>query len=177
MNKRAVFLDRDGVINEVFLKKKKPVSPHGFEEFRFMKGISGPLEQFRKLGFLNIIVTNQPDIARGLLDIRELEKMHKKIKDKLPIDDIRVCPHDDKDMCACRKPKPGLLIKAAEDWGVELARSYVIGDSRRDIEAGKRAGCITVLLNKRYNNEDEIDSDFRVRRLSEFAKILKNREV
>lgn len=174
---KAIFLDRDGVINEVIVKGNKPFSPSRLDDFVLLSDIKQALKIFKELGFLNIIVTNQPDIARGLLAKKDLEKMHDHIKGSLPIDGILLCPHDDKDMCLCRKPKPGLLKKAEGKWGIDLSRSYLIGDTWRDIEAGNVAGCTTVLLNKPYNRECARNCDLNVDSLNELAQFLKRQEA
>ena len=154
---RAVFLDRDGVINRVILRDGKPFSPRTLKEFVFHEGIEEFLAESRKAGFLNIVFTNQPDIARGLADSNVVQSMHDSIRKSLPVDDIFLCPHDDKDNCRCRKPKPGMLIDAAEKWNIDLDASFVIGDQSRDVEAGKKAGCFTVLLDCPYNKNVECD--------------------
>jgi len=168
--KKAIFLDRDGVINKAILKEGKPFSPRRFEEFKLFDGIREVLEKFKKKDFLNIIVTNQPDIARGLIERETLEKMHKFIKENLPIDDIFVCPHDDIANCHCRKPKPGMLLEAAKKWDINLNESFIIGDSWKDIEAGKAVGCATILLDNLYNKEAE--PDFRARDIDLAMKII-----
>jgi D-glycero-D-manno-heptose 1,7-bisphosphate phosphatase len=149
----AVFLDRDGVINRAIVRDGKPFSPRMFEEFELADGVDVALQAFRNLGLMRFIVTNQPDVVRGLMTVGELEKMHTYIRNTLPVDGIFVCPHDDADGCRCRKPKPGLLLEAAQKWGVHLPSSFMIGDSWKDMEAGARAGCMTILLDMPYNLE------------------------
>jgi len=166
----AVFFDRDGVINKVMIQDGKPFSPRRFKEFKFVEGVENVLERLKREGFLNIIVTNQPDIARGLMEWKELNKMHEYIKENLPIDDIFVCPHDDKDNCECRKPKPGMFFEAAKKWNINLNASFMIGDSWRDIEAGKAAGCITILVDMPYNQR--VDPDYRVEKIEEVLSII-----
>lgn len=170
--KRAIFLDRDGVINKVILKEGKPFSPRKFERFELFGEIREVLEKFRREDFLNIVITNQPDITRNLIKWETLERMHKFIKENLPIDDIFVCPHDDIDSCQCRKPKPGMLLEAAKKWDIDLNGSFLIGDRWKDIEAGKNAGCITILIDYLYNKE--VGSDFRVNDLHSAIKIILN---
>jgi D-glycero-D-manno-heptose 1,7-bisphosphate phosphatase len=151
--KKAVFLDRDGVINRVLLRKGKPSSPRNAGEFDFINGIGPALRRLKEKGLLVIVATNQPDIARGRLAPAELEKMHNSIRKRLPIDDIFYCPHDDNQNCSCRKPKPGMLIAAARKWGIDLNRSFLIGDSRKDLEAGKAAGCTAILIRTPSNRD------------------------
>ena len=172
--RKAIFLDRDGVLDKVIMREGKPSSPRKFEEFKLLAGAKECLDEFKKMGFLNIIVTNQPDIKRGLLKIEDLEKMHRLVREKLPVDDIMVCPHDDRDHCSCRKPKPGLIKQAVRKWSVDLKKSYVIGDSWKDMGAGRAAGCSTILIKRKYN-EDLKDYDFKVNSLKEAVKIIKNK--
>jgi D-sedoheptulose 7-phosphate isomerase len=155
--RRAVFLDRDGVINRVILKDGKPFSPKTVKELVLNAGIADFLAKTKKAGFLNIVFTNQPDIARGLMDSKNLQAMHDFLLKNLAIDDIYLCPHDDADNCLCRKPKPGMLIEAARKWEIDLNGSFVVGDQRKDAQAGKNAGCITILLDFSYNKNVECD--------------------
>jgi D-glycero-D-manno-heptose 1,7-bisphosphate phosphatase len=160
---RAVFLDRDGVVNKVILKEGKPCSPRTIKELVLNDGIAYFLTQSRKAGFLNIVFTNQPDIARGLMDSKNLQVMHDFLRKNLAIDDIYLCPHDDADNCLCRKPKPGMLIEAAQKWDIDLDGSFIIGDQWKDAQAGKSAGCTTILLDFPYNKK--VECDFRLTNL------------
>lgn len=173
MKRKAIFLDRDGVINRVLVPGGKPMSPRRFEDFRVRDGVGEALNAFRALGFLNIIITNQPDISRGLMETTELAKMHDYLTNKLPIDDIFVCPHDDKDGCDCRKPKPGLIRQAEAKLGIDLKASYVIGDTQRDMGAGSAAGCRTALLITPYNKTDKCACDFKINSLTDLITELK----
>lgn len=173
---KAIFFDRDGVINRVVFREGKPSSPWRFEEFEIFSDIKEILEHFKSLNFLNIIFTNQPDITRNNLNIQELEKIHKFLMENLPIDRIEVCPHDDKDNCFCRKPKPGLILQAAQKLNIELSKSYVIGDNWKDIKAGKAAGCKTFLIRSEYNKDYKEDYDFEISNLKEAVEIIKKLE-
>jgi len=170
--RRAVFLDRDGVINRVILKGDRPFSPRNFEQLDFLDGVKEVLAELRDNGFLNIVVTNQPDIARGLMRLQVLQEINEVIRLELAVNDIFVCPHDDVDECDCRKPKPGMLLNAAAKWDINLASSFLIGDQWKDIEAGKAAGCTTILLHYPYNKQ--VVSDFRVDSLQQAAEIILN---
>lgn len=170
--KQAIFLDRDGVINSTIIKEGKPFSPRKFEDFKLVDGVKDILERFKAREWLNIIVTNQPDIARGLMKKEELQKMHNLIRENLPVDDIFICPHDDADNCNCRKPKPGMLLEAAKKWDIDLNESFMIGDSWKDIEAGRNAGCTTLLIDSPYNKQ--IDSDLRANELSALSEMILN---
>jgi len=169
---KAIFLDRDGVINKVIIRNGKPSSPRKLEEFEIFPNVKKCLEAFKEMGFLNIVFTSQPDISRGNLKIEDLEKMHKLILETLPVDDIKFCPHDDIDNCFCRKPKPGLILEASKEWSVDLKKSWVIGDRWKDIEAGKAAGCKTIMMRKKYN-KDYKDYDFGVNSLIKTVEIIK----
>ena len=170
---KTVFLDRDGVINKIIMRKGEVSSPRKIEEFEFLPNICSALKKFQEIGFLNIIFTNQPDISRGLLKKEELEKMNKLILSSLPIDEIIFCPHDDKDNCSCRKPKPGMILEAAKKHFIDLRKSYVVGDGQRDIEAGRAAGCKTFLIKTEYNKNIKEGYDFLVDNLEGVVEIIK----
>lgn len=173
---KAIFLDRDGTINKYvgFLRKE--------EEFELMDGVAEAVKKINQSGYLAVVVTNQPVIARGEVTFEELEKIHNKMETLLGIegaylDGIYFCPHHPhsgyegevkklKIDCDCRKPKPGMLLKAAEDLNIDLSQSYMIGDSESDIGAGKAAGCKTVLLN---TGCEYFGQDICVGRLKDFV--------
>lgn len=174
MKRRAVFLDRDGVINEVILQDGVPNSPRRRDDFRILPGVKEAMAILRASGFCIIVVTNQPDVRRQLVSSDELERMHAVLKESVPVDDIFVCPHDDCDKCSCRKPKAGLFLQAAERWNIDLPRSYMLGDMSRDIEAGRNAGVTTVVISAPYNSR--VQADMRASSLLEFARMLRQRE-
>jgi len=164
-------LDRDGVINQVIIKEGKPYSPRRLSEFRLTDGIKGVLDHLKEAGFLLIVVTNQPDISRGLITRGKLDAIHDLIKNELPVDDIVVCPHDDVDECNCRKPKPGMIVDSARKWGIDIGNSFIIGDTWKDMGAGEKAGCTTILLDASYNQD--VKGDYRIQYISEALKIIK----
>jgi len=172
--RRAIFLDRDGVINKVILKDGRPFSPRSIAELELSDDIERFLARCRQFGFINIVITNQPDIARGLISWDVVEAMHQFIRKNLPVDDIFVCPHDDIDNCNCRKPKHGMLLEAAEKWDIDLASSFLIGDQWKDMEAGRNAGCTTILLQCPYNNQ--VQANFRARNLISALRIIERQE-
>ncbi len=148
---RAVFLDRDGVLNRVVERDGKFASPRSLGDFEIVPGAAQAVRIIReKCRALVIVVTNQPDIERGKLDPKDLERMHDRLRREVPLDDLLVCPHGT-DRCSCRKPKPGLLLEAAARWGIDLADSFMVGDSEKDIGAGRNAGCRTVVIRTSYN--------------------------
>jgi D-glycero-D-manno-heptose 1,7-bisphosphate phosphatase len=109
------------------------------------------VSQLRDHGLLCVVFTNQPDIARGSVAIETVERMHAILKEHIPVDDVYMCVHDSDDGCTCRKPLPGMLTAAAERWNVDLFRSFVVGDRWRDIDAGRAAGCYSILLRRSYS--------------------------
>lgn len=148
--RRAVFLDRDGVINRTVVRDGKPYPPESVEDVELLPGVAAALGRLKAAGYLLIVVTNQPDVARGVQSRAAVEAIHARLASALPIDDFRACYHDDGDACACRKPKPGLLLDAARAHGVDLSASVMVGDRWRDIEAGRLAGCASVFLDYGY---------------------------
>ena len=168
---KAIFLDRDGIINHTVCRDGKYVSPRTFKEFQFKEGVKEFIQKAKKENFLIIVVTNQPDISRGLMKIEDLEKMHHLLKKNRLVDEIFVCPHDDADNCHCRKPKPGMLLEASKKYQIILKKSFIIGDSLKDIGAGNDAGCKTVLWQETYN--EKVEADFKVKSFKEILKIIK----
>jgi len=144
----AVFLDRDGVLNRLVPCGPQSLlaAPRAATDFVFLPDVRLAVDRLRRSNFLIVVVTNQPEIARGRLAPNELERMHHILRAHVSVDAIYTCPHDDADGCDCRKPLPGLLHRAARDWSIALADSFLVGDSWRDIAAGRAAGCRTVLL-------------------------------
>ncbi|HLP77322.1 MAG TPA: HAD-IIIA family hydrolase [Candidatus Paceibacterota bacterium] len=144
--KLAVFIERDGVLNQVRLSGQQQVSPATLAEFKINEAAAPWLARLRAADFLVLVTTNQPGIARGYLPRRELDYMHDQLRRKLPIDDLFLCPHDEADRCPCRKPKPGLLKEAKYKWQLNLDRSFVISDKWQDAEAARAAGCTSLLI-------------------------------
>jgi D-glycero-D-manno-heptose 1,7-bisphosphate phosphatase len=170
--KPAIFLDRDGVVNEVVFRNGKPASPRTLEEFIWGEGVIEAVQQLKAASFAVFVVTNQPDIARKKLEAIVLEQISAMIRQGLPIDDLLVCPHDDIDNCTCRKPLSGMLISLASRWQIDLSRSFIVGDSWKDMAAGKGAGCQTILIEREYNRGTE--SDFKAGSLLAATDIIIN---
>jgi len=147
---RGVFLDRDGVINRALVRDGKPYPPATLEELEILPDAPSALSDLRDCGFLLLVVTNQPDVGRGLQQRDVVERMNQILVSALPLDEVLVCYHSGDEACDCRKPRPGLLLRAARDWNLDLGRSFMIGDRWRDIEAGHNAGCITILIDRNY---------------------------
>ncbi len=174
--KRAIFLDRDGVLNANIVRDGKPYAPRSLEDFRLLPGVEEAVRRAKSAGFLAIVATNQPDIAAGLTPRATVEAMHAELRRRLPLDDIRVCFHRDIDGCSCRKPKPGMLLDAAREWDIDLPASYMIGDRWRDIDAGRAAGCTTVLVDHGLVQERPARPDVTVSSLDEAISIILARE-
>ena len=147
---RAVFLDRDGVINRAVVCEGKPYPPATLAEFEILPGVLDALRELAKAGFLLIVATNQPDVARGLQCRQTVEAMHQRLRNELPLDDIKVCYEVESPTSLCYKPKPGMLLEAAQERGIDLARSYMVGDRWRDVGCGQAAGCFTVFIDRDY---------------------------
>lgn len=156
MKKRAVFLDRDGVINQTIFRMGKPRAPYTLEEFSFLPGVPEAITFLRQEGFELIIVTNQPDVARGWVSREAVDIVNEYIGRELGISDIRACFHTEKDNCDCRKPRPGMLLEAAKEHNIDLENSYMVGDRESDVAAGKNAGCKTILIS---NGSEDGDPD------------------
>lgn len=165
--KQAVFLDRDGVLVKAIIRDGRPFSPRSRTELEIMPDAADSCLALRRAGFVLIVVTNQPDVARGQLSPADLSAMHEELISKIPLDAVLFCPHDDNDGCDCRKPAPGLLLSGADRWGVELAGSVMVGDRWRDIEAGRRAGCRTVFIDAGYAERRAEGADLTVKSLTE----------
>lgn len=150
---RAVFLDRDGVINRVMIREGKAFSPRSRAEFAIFDEAPEAIARLRNAGLLVVVVTNQPDIARGMLTLADLDWMTSEIRNRCRVDEVIVCPHDDHDDCSCRKPKAGMLIESGRKWRIDLSGSFMIGDSWKDMEAGRRAGCVCLLVDTSYNKD------------------------
>lgn len=174
--KRAVFLDRDGVINKAIVKNGKPYPPKRVDDIVFPSGTFEAINSIRSSGYLVIVVTNQPDVTKGIQNKETVEDIHGIIRQQLQVDDIKVCYHIDEDNCSCRKPKPGMILDAAKEYAIDLTHSYMIGDRWRDIEAGKAAGCKTILIQPdiTYNEKQAQGMDATVGSLYEAATIILN---
>lgn len=165
---RAVFLDRDGCINAAVMRGRTPVPPASLEELEILPGVPEALRRLKDAGYALVVVTNQPDIARGTTPRATVDAIHAHLRATLPLDEIRVCDHDDPDQCRCRKPLPGLLLEPAT---YDVGRSVMVGDRWRDVEAGRRAGCrATILVDYGYDEPLAGPPDHTVGSLAEAAE-------
>jgi D-glycero-D-manno-heptose 1,7-bisphosphate phosphatase len=165
--KRAVFLDRDGVLVKANVINGKSYAPRDLSDFKILSGSHEALINLKGLGFLLIVVTNQPDVGNGLVEKRIINQMHKNLANALPLDEIYVCFHSQEDGCSCRKPRAGLLKTAAKRHKIDLRQSYMIGDRKGDIEAGQTAGCFSIFIDHKYaeappSHPDAIACDVKV---------------
>ncbi len=155
---KAVFLDRDGVINQTIFKMGKPRAPYTLEEFSFCPGVPEAISFLKDEGFLLVVVTNQPDVARGWVTREAVDLVNSYVSEYLNLPDIRSCFHTENDKCQCRKPRPGMLLEAAKDHNIDLSESFMVGDRISDVEAGKSAGCRTILISD--NDSEGAKPDF-----------------
>jgi D-glycero-D-manno-heptose 1,7-bisphosphate phosphatase len=173
---RAVFLDRDGVINRAVLRAGLPYPPQSVQDLEILPGVRDALLRLRSAGFMLVVITNQPDVARGLQTRAQVEAIHNFLFQSLPLDKVKVCYHDDVDGCSCRKPQPGMIMEASRELGVDLARSYTVGDRWKDIEAGERAGTLSILIDYEYAEKKPANAAVRVSSLSEAAEWILEKE-
>jgi D-glycero-D-manno-heptose 1,7-bisphosphate phosphatase len=174
---RAVFLDRDGVINRPLILEGRPFPPATLEEFEIMSGVPEACRLLKDLGFLLVVATNQPDVGRGTLAREAVESIHEWLLQQLPIDRVMTCFHGGAEYgekCDCRKPQPGMLFQAAGIFDIDLEKSFMIGDRWRDVDCGFRAGCKTVFIDWKYQEPLRQAPDYRVENLLEAAKIIEN---
>jgi D-glycero-D-manno-heptose 1,7-bisphosphate phosphatase len=170
--RRAVFLDRDGVINRAIVRDGKPYPPASLAELEILPGVLEALQKLHDANYLLVVVTNQPDVARGTSKREEVEIINAFLSSQLPIDDFKTCYHDSSDKCNCRKPLPGAFLEAAQEHNIDLSKSFMVGDRWRDIEAGASAGCKTFFINYRYAEQKPDAPDFIVSSLLEAKKII-----
>ena len=157
----AIFFDRDGVITVPQVLNGKGFAPRSLQDFHFYDDAKESLLRTRIAGFINVVVSNQPDLATGLLLERTLEEMNLKMIEALAVDEVYICPHVSKDNCNCRKPKPGMIESAAKKLSIDLSSSWMVGDRDLDIEAGSRAGLKTVFIDRNWLNEFGGGSNFQ----------------
>lgn len=168
--KKAIFFDRDGVINELVPRDGYYYSPRYKNDFKLIPNIIDLINLIREKSYKIVVVSNQPDIARGLMSVLELEKITNVLFNKLKIDDVFYCIHDDLDNCECRKPKPGLILEAKEKWNINLKKSLMIGDTQKDLEAASSAGVKFLLINTDYNKK--INNCIRIDKLDQIIEYL-----
>lgn len=173
---RAVFLDRDGVLNEAVVREGLPHPPASPDEVRMLPGAADACHRLRADGWLLVVVTNQPDIARGTLTAAEVDAINERVTADLGVTDVLVCPHDDHHGCRCRKPAPGMIDEAVGRWGIDVGASVIVGDRWRDVECGRRAGTITVFVDHHYREPRPDAPDHVVASLADAVPLLQRTE-
>lgn len=170
----AVFLDRDGVLNRTLEREGKPYPPTSLSQFEILPGAAEACVKLKQAGFLLVVATNQPDVGRGTLDRAVVEAIHEHLCRAVPIDRVETCYHPGggKPECDCRKPKPGMLLRAARELGINLAQSWMVGDRWRDIDCGHAAGCRTIFIDYNYTEALKQQPDFRCHSLLEASAII-----
>jgi D-glycero-D-manno-heptose 1,7-bisphosphate phosphatase len=179
MNK-AVFLDRDGVINRPIIRDGRPYPPISISEFEILPGVDLACRALKTAGYLLVVVTNQPDVGRGTLDRGIVDEIHQCMTGHLPIDLVLTCFHAGEKYgqpCDCRKPRPGMLCQAASQLVISLSESYMIGDRWRDIDCGKRAGCKTIFIDWGYSEHLRETPDHLASSLIEAARIVMTKSL
>jgi len=179
LGRPAVFLDRDGVLNEPIVVDQKPYPPRSVAEFRLLPGVVEGCRLLKDAGFLLVVATNQPDVGRGTLSQEVVEEIHRHLCELLPIDRVEVSYDAGRgEPAPMRKPAPGMLLRAAGDLGIDLAASYMIGDRWRDVDCGNAAGCRTVFIDYGYDEELRTRPHFTVHTFAEAAQaVLESRPV
>jgi D-glycero-D-manno-heptose 1,7-bisphosphate phosphatase len=172
---RAVFTDRDGVLCANMMRDGRPVAPTQLEDFRLLPGVEDAVRALKLAGYLVIVVTNQPDVGTGRTPRATVEAMHDIIRSELKVDDIKVCFHTNADGCMCRKPRPGMILEAANERKIDLAASFVVGDRWSDITAGHEAGCCTIFVDYGYEAERPIKADSVVASFVEATRVILDR--
>ncbi|HEY0833587.1 MAG TPA: HAD family hydrolase [Azospirillum sp.] len=172
MTRKAVFLDRDGVLNRAVVRGGRPYPPDTLDDFALLPGVSEAAVALHEAGFLLVVVTNQPDVATGKQDRAVVEAMHARLRAELPLTDIYACYEVDGPACTDYKPKPGMLLAAARDHGIDLAASHMVGDRWRDVGAGRAAGCRTFFIDYGYEESLRDPPDHVVGSLAEAASII-----
>jgi D-glycero-D-manno-heptose 1,7-bisphosphate phosphatase len=170
--KPAVFLDRDGVIVVPEIRDRRSFAPRRLVDFRFYPEAAASLQRLKRAGFLLVVVTNQPDVGNGLTPRSEVDAMHEIMQRDLPLNLIKACFHTQAERCECRKPRPGMLLEAAKELGIDLARSYMVGDRKGDVDAGRAAGCTTVFIDRDYAEPAPEGPDHVVRSITEAADVI-----
>lgn len=172
LTRAAVLLDRDGVLNRAYPEGDATRPPRSLGEVEILPGVREALASLAAAGFALVGVSNQPDVPRGLMTRAGVEAVNAQLVARLGLLAILTCFHDDPDACACRKPRPGLLLEAARRFEFDLARSVMVGDRWSDVLAGQAAGCRTILIETPYSRGERCQPDARVAGLAQAAALI-----
>lgn len=176
MRKKAVFLDRDGVLNKSGMQEGKPHAPRCLEAFHLLPDAELSVQALHDAGFALVVVTNQPDVGNGFVPQNTVEAMHDYLRSCMPLDAIKVCYHKQTADCACRKPGVALFVEASNELDIDLSRSFMIGDRWSDIVAGRSAGCFTIFINRGYDEPLRELPDATVSSLAEAVNLILSKE-
>ncbi|MEO5350834.1 MAG: HAD-IIIA family hydrolase [Magnetococcus sp. YQC-3] len=174
---RAVFLDRDGVLNSPLIRDGKGYAPRTLADFVLYPEAPAAVNRLREAGFKCVVVTNQPDIGNGLTTMDEVALMHQQLTAAMPLDLVLTCPHKQTDGCACRKPKPGMLQEAVRRLGIVPADSFLIGDRSSDMAAGRAIGCQTLFIDRQYREPLQVVPDFWTQSLQDAVQWILDRSA
>jgi D-glycero-D-manno-heptose 1,7-bisphosphate phosphatase len=176
IERRAVFLDRDGVINKSVVREGRPYPPAEAKDFELYGDVAAGCARLEAAGYLLIVITNQPDVARGTQTRAAVDAMHRKMLDALPqIVRVEVCWHagaDRGDPCDCRKPAPGMVLRAAQALEIDLAQSFLVGDRWRDVDCGRGAGCRTIFVDRNYSEALRQPPDWTVESFGQAVEVI-----
>jgi len=173
--RRAVFFDRDGVLNRAEVRNGKPYAPRDIESFQILPDAYLSTKALHRAGLVLIVVTNQPDVGNGLVSQSTVDAMHDLLRKFLPIDVIKVCFHRQGDNCLCRKPQPGMLLEASQQWNIELSKSFMVGDRWNDVVVGRMQGCYTIFIDRGYSEPLKELPDATVTSLAEATELILSR--
>jgi D-glycero-D-manno-heptose 1,7-bisphosphate phosphatase len=171
-SRRAVFLDRDGVLIRTVVREGKPYAVSSVTELEILPGVREALARLRAAGFLNIVVTNQPDVGMGKVPRQAVEEMDARLLRDLSLDGVKACFHLEADGCACRKPKPGMLLEAAREHALDLTACHMVGDRWRDVAAAQAAGCKAYFVDRGYSEKRPDKPYVAVKSLPEAAALI-----
>lgn len=175
--RRAVFLDRDGVLTVPEFRDGRSFAPRTLEAFQLYPDAAACARELKRAGFAVIVVTNQPDVGAGLVGQRIVEEMHARLRAAVPVDDIEVCYETREQATERRKPGPGMLLSAARNWDLDLAGSYLVGDRGSDVEAARRAGCVSIFVDLGYSEPLPTGQTCTVRSLREATDWILRQEA
>jgi D-glycero-D-manno-heptose 1,7-bisphosphate phosphatase len=176
IGRRAVFLDRDGVINKPVVREGRPHPPAKVKDFELYEDVPAGCARLEAAGYLLVVVTNQPDVARRAQTRASVDAMHQKMLDALPqITRVEVCWHAGAawaDPCDCRKPQPGMILRAAKALNIDLTQSFLIGDRWRDVDCGHAASCRTVFIDRNYSEALKQLPDWSVQSFGQAVEVI-----
>jgi D-glycero-D-manno-heptose 1,7-bisphosphate phosphatase len=173
--KTGIFLDRDGVIIKAIIRDRLPYSPRGTDDFAALEGVKEALSILYESNIVPVVITNQPDVSRGIITRELVEWQHSKLYEKFGIEHFYICYHDDSESCECRKPKIGLITEASQKLDIDLKGSFLVGDRWRDIQAGQQAGCSCFFIDYQYAEKQPEPPFQKVNSLLEAVRIITGR--